>query len=237
MQKVANTAGALDKKLLTTRVQQGRFNKEMETTRKSIFESGFDEGLAMMFKDFSEGLVESSSGMKGLGQVFKLFFNIVRSVGNLIIPILDSLLFSLGKVSDLLNFVFDTNTGKIVGGIGLITLAMTNLTAITTAYNVVLNSIFLKFGLLIALGDELFSFFDDERLNVIESATGTQGLRSATEMLSIFSPMVGSLNNLFPRDASEKTPVTIQNNISVDGVTSSVDNLMSINNNTSLVQR
>ena len=258
MQRVANTAGALDKKLLTTRVQQGRFNKELETTMDLIFTSGFDEGAANMFKGFAEGLQDSTSGMKGLGQIFKLFFNIVKSVGNIVIPIFDSIAFSLGKVAEGFNFLFDTKQGNIIlgmatmaggavaiaKGFSIMTAALTKFGIVSGIVSKIWNSIFFKIAAVVLLADEFAALFDDERTGQLEVMAGKQ-LSYGSVYKEVFdrTPLglgwkgLNSITDYFrdPTPPQQTAPTIINNNI-IEGVTSSVDSQMSVYNNNALIQ-
>ena len=103
MRKMANAGGALEQKLMTTRVQQGRFFKELETAQNIIFKSGFDKGLANMFNSLANGLVDSKKGLEGLGKTFKWFFDTVALGVKIIMPVLDSFFFVTGEVFGAIN--------------------------------------------------------------------------------------------------------------------------------------
>jgi tape measure domain-containing protein len=179
MKKVA--AVGLEQKMLTARVAQGKFFKELESSQDLIFKSGFGEGVGEMFNEIALSMRESEDGMKGLSQVFKLVFKIIGELAEVIIPILDSLFYVLGAVSEKLIEVFSTNRGKIVGGIGAITVASMAMSSALAKSNFWLIALLRNFvrilapiiAVAVALED-LMANFDDNKISTIEHSLGYQ---------------------------------------------------------------
>ena len=161
--KAANDSGALDEKLKSVRVTQGQFFKELETSRRTIFDEKFNKALAELFSSLSEGLKDSTAGLKGLGRVYAGFFRLVKGASEVLVPILDSVFFVMGEVSDILSAVFSSTEGKIIGGIIAMTYAAKNL-------DLVFKSIAARLFVVFAILDEIFSLFVKGRQGVLELA-------------------------------------------------------------------
>jgi len=179
MKKVA--AVGLEQKMLTARVAQGKFFKELESSQDLIFKSGFGEGVGEMFNELAMSMRESEEGMKGLSQVFKLIFKIIGELAEVIIPILDSVFYVLGAVSEKLIETFSTQRGKVVGGIGAITLATLGLSKALAGANGFLMSLMLNFVRILApiiavavVMEDLIANFDDNKISTLEHSLGYQ---------------------------------------------------------------
>lgn len=166
MNKVANSGGALELKMKSLRAEQGRFFNSLEMAQKQIFDNGFSEGLASLFDAANDQMKEGTSALKGFGQVFRVFFNIIAGGVRLLTPIMDSFLFVTGKSLTGLFEFFTSGTGKIVAGVGLIGLAFTKLGRQLVKF-LAFSPATLILGA-IAAADELFAMFDGQREGVLE---------------------------------------------------------------------
>jgi tape measure domain-containing protein len=198
MKKVA--AVGLEQKMLTARVAQGKFFKELESSQNLIFKSGFGEGVGEMFNEIASSMRESSEGMKGLGQMFKLVFKIIGELAEIVIPILDSMFYVLGAVSEKLIDTFSTNKGKIVGGIGAITvasLAMSSALAQSNFWLVALLRNFLKIlAPIIAVAavlEDLIANFDSNKISSLEKSLGYQLNMEKEKKVTEYSPAVNRI--------------------------------------------
>jgi tape measure domain-containing protein len=198
MKKVA--AVGLEQKMLTARVAQGKFFKELESSQDLIFKSGFGEGVGEMFNEIASSMRESSEGMKGLGQMFKLVFKIIGELAEIVIPILDSMFYVLGAVSEKLIEIFSTNRGKIVGGIGAITvasMAMSSALAQSNFWLVALLRNFLKIlAPIIAVAavlEDLIANFDSNKISSLEKSLGYQLNMKKEKKVTEYSPAVNRI--------------------------------------------
>ncbi|QDP59456.1 MAG: hypothetical protein GOVbin4162_30 [Prokaryotic dsDNA virus sp.] len=164
--RTAREGGALAKAIETARIQQRRFTTGAQESADVIFQGGFGEGISNMFKELTDSLGESTKGMEGLGKVYKLFFDLVTQGAKIAIPILDSLFFVLGEISDVLNAIFVNDSTVTLAGIAAVTLAIKNLDR-------VFKSLYARLFLTLGILDEIFSFFVAGRIGVLEKLMGT----------------------------------------------------------------
>ncbi len=164
--RTARDGGALAKAMETARVQQRRFVTGAQEASDTIFQGGFGKGLSDMFKELTDSLGESTKGMEGLGKVYKLFFDLVTQGAKVAIPILDSLFFVLGEISEVLNAVFVNDTATTLAGIAAVTLAIKRL-------DLVFKSFYARLFLTLGVLDEVFSFFVAGRVGMLEKLMGT----------------------------------------------------------------
>lgn len=232
MKKVANNGGALELKLKSMRVQQGVFFNEFQQGLNTIFTSGFDEGGGEMFSEMTEQLKLSGKGLEGLGRIFRMVFKVIGNIAKVITPILDSLFFVLGKISDTLVYTFNTQSGQIIagiGGIGLATLVLTKRVvllnkALTATLAHIMRIAFIGVTA-VAVVDEIASLFDDTRTAQIERSMGRQtgfGSGKAREILEMGPTNLGiaageRVKAFFGAEQKATTPV-IENKVYIDGV-------------------
>lgn len=151
MKKVAATG--LEEKLKSTRVAQGRFFNELETAQNTIFKEGFGEGLGDLFNSMASQIQISDGALEGLGETFKLVFNVIRNITEMVIPIFNGLMWVIGNLAKVLNKVFESDLSKILLVMGAFTLgakAMATAVGTLTASLVALASTSV-FGALMAI--------------------------------------------------------------------------------------
>lgn len=165
MNKVANSAGALEQKYKTTRVAQGRFFKELETSQKKVFKQGFDESMANLLNTLADELNASETGMRGLAKTFRLVFNTIANVAKVVMPVLNDLSTAIGFIADGFDAVFGSKLGKWVLGIGVMTAAMYKLSQAA-------NVVYLRIAAILGIITELVALFTSGYAGGIEAALG-----------------------------------------------------------------
>jgi tape measure domain-containing protein len=165
MSKVANAAGALEAKYKTTRVAQGRFFKELETSSNAVFKGGFDEALAAVLNDVAEFLRENKQALASFGRIFQVVFRLIGAAIKVILPVVESLISSTGELFNIFDQLFGDGSGEIILGIYAITKAVKMLSMVSRGWVAIL---------LTALGlvDEIISPFVQGRIGLIEKAIG-----------------------------------------------------------------
>jgi tape measure domain-containing protein len=206
MKKVA--AVGLEQKMLTARVAQGKFFKELESSQNLIFKSGFGAGVGEMFNELTQSMRESQGGMKGLSKFFNMVFKIIGELAKVIIPVLTSALSVLGNISEMLVDVFSTNQGKVIAGISAITVATAGMSGALATSNFWLVSLLKNFvrilapiiAVVVALED-LMANFDDEMWSSLEVSRGKQFNTPPAEQRDFGSPVLNKIS----KDALDTT--------------------------------
>ena len=181
LRRTANSGGALEMRMKSMRVAQGRFFKQVESGADTIFTGGFDVGGGEMFNEMADELHLASAGLEGLGKIFQAVFKIIGNAVKFIMPILDTVFYVLGNITDALIELFQSKSIQIVSGIGLITGAVTLLTTALTATDVVLTGLMRKVALVLlpilayfAAIDERMAERDPSRTSAREKLAGHQ---------------------------------------------------------------
>lgn len=165
MSNMARSGGALAMKLKTTRVQQGRFFKQLETAEKNIFRSGMDEGLASMFLTMADNLQNSQAGLEGLGKTFKAIFEVIGGGARVLIPVLNWVSAAVGNVVSLFDALLINKQAGYAAGIAAMLLLFRNLSR-------VVNSLAFKVLFAIWAINELFSLWSKDAVGDIEFMMG-----------------------------------------------------------------
>ena len=219
MGKVANESGALELKYKTTRVAQGRFFKELETAKNDIFEGGFGGSLAELFNEWADSLKSNEDALSGLSKIFSAFFKLLTVATKALVPIIESLLYSMGELSDALTWLFGQKSTLIIGGITGISLAIAKLGGVALTVNRIFSAMATKILLVIGLVDEYYSFFDDNRTNLLEKSLGKQINLKPDDVQTTISNLGSDLSNLTFGSVSGY----VVNKIFIDGVEKSQD--------------
>jgi tape measure domain-containing protein len=172
MAEMAREGGALDAQLASTRVAQGRFTTFAQEGADTIFTNGYSQGFASLLRSLSEGIGDSSDGLKGLGKAYQLFFNVVEKASEILIPIVSALFSVIGGLSEAFMSLFSTNLGRIVVGITTITLAVARLAFVTGGLNAALMTMITRLLLIpylvIGVAHEIQALFDDSLTGTFE---------------------------------------------------------------------
>jgi len=240
LRRTANSGGALEMRMKSMRVAQGRFFKQVESGADTIFTAGFDIGGGEMFNEMADELDQAASGMKGMGKVFNLVFKVIGSASQFLIPILNSVFYALGLISDVLVELFQHKSGQIAAGIGVIGYAVGGLNgklgATNTLLTLMMRKIFVLLGPFVAIAvliEDIMANFDDKKVSSIEAAMGRQfGDNKGAETKDMFrplkylSPMVGQGFLLHDRLTAQETVKSAENrtttnvNVAIDGMDS-----------------
>lgn len=80
MEELAEKNGAYAKALETTRVAQGRMNRQFERSVRIFAEGGFDKGIRDFFNTMADGMQESAPLIKALGGAFDLLMRPINAL-------------------------------------------------------------------------------------------------------------------------------------------------------------
>jgi len=86
--EAANAGGAYQKSLEGLRVTEGQLGTDLERAGKSIFISGFEEGLSKLYKTLSDILRDSGPQLEKLGRIFGAVFKGIAYSLRLVEPIM-----------------------------------------------------------------------------------------------------------------------------------------------------
>jgi hypothetical protein len=165
LREVANDGGALDASLKTVGITQKKFFTSATKGADNIFKGGFGEGIAAMFTTMTASMNESEEALQSFGRFFKLIFDVVSLAIKAATPIVDSMLFVLGQVSEVINSLFVNDASAISAGIILLALNAKKVVK-------VFDSLYFRLFGVLALLDEIFALFAKGRVGVIETALG-----------------------------------------------------------------
>lgn len=80
MEKLAENNGAYAKALETTRVAQGRMNRQFERSVKIFADGGFDKGIRNFFQTMADGMQMAEPLIKSLGGAFDVLMRPINSL-------------------------------------------------------------------------------------------------------------------------------------------------------------
>lgn len=87
MEELADSNGNYTRALESTRVQQGRMNRQFERTVKVFSEAGFDRGMGKFFKNTADAMREAEPLVKALGGAFEALVAPVNAVLNVVVSL------------------------------------------------------------------------------------------------------------------------------------------------------
>jgi tape measure domain-containing protein len=80
MEKLAENNGAYAKALESTRVAQGRMNRQFERSVKIFADGGFDKGIRSFFQTMADGMQQSAPLIKALGGAFDFLMRPINAL-------------------------------------------------------------------------------------------------------------------------------------------------------------
>jgi len=125
----------------------------------------------------------------------------------------------MGELSDALTWLFGQKSTLIIGGITGISLAIAKLGGVALTVNRIFSAMATKILLVIGLVDEYYSFFDDNRTNLLEKSLGKQINLKPDDVQTTISNLGSDLSNLTFGSVSGY----VVNKIFIDGVEKSQD--------------
>lgn len=155
----AVAAVGLESKLDTLRVAQGQFFNELEKSANTVFKGGFAEGLKELFQTMTISIRENGDTLKNFGEIFRTIFLGLDSIYQVASPVIMAIIDVIGTLAGGLDEAFGDNTvEKVTKAVTAITIALSPLLRIVTA--------------VAAAFDFLLSFFQDDKMNLIERYLG-----------------------------------------------------------------
>lgn len=173
IKKLANNNSALATQLESARIAENRFIHDYKAGAKTIFNSGFEEGLKELYTTLSEEISGSGKSQEDLGNIYKKFFKTLAGAIKVLMPVLEAFIQGTSKLIDLAALsvdgykqLYDTLNdmhpalGRTAAGVLAIGLAMRTVTG--------------KVLLAIGAFQELISLFDDKVVGAFEASMGKQ---------------------------------------------------------------
>lgn len=148
--EMANANGALAKQLESARIAENRFVADSAKAADKIFNSGFESGLAELYKTMSEIFKDAGPQLEKIGKIFGTAFKAIAYTLKLIEPPLSLII---------------NNIEYLAGGLMIKKLMLLRTTLATT---------FLPITVALAAAEELISLFSDKLVGVTEKALGAQ---------------------------------------------------------------
>ncbi len=159
MKIMANEGGALDEKLRSVRVTQGQFTNELQLAQDKIFRTGYDDGLAGLFKTMTTSLSDNGKTLERIGKVYEKVFNGISHVVVWATQFIQSFFRVLETGWDVIQWGIDNPIKSILLTLPLLVMGFKTLgAAIMAAFRTPLAVITLVVGLI----DEIRAYFDDD---------------------------------------------------------------------------
>jgi tape measure domain-containing protein len=152
--RAAEAGGAYALSLKGLRVTEGKFLTQTQRAGKTIFNSGFEEGLSKLYITLSQFLEDAGPQLKKLGQIFGAVFKGIAHALLVVEPLIK---------------VFIDNMGLAFGA-GM----LYKVTTFTAAVRTALMTAFLPITAALAAMEELASLFNDKLVGSIERSLGMQ---------------------------------------------------------------
>lgn len=233
MKKLANTAGALEAKLMTTRIAQGRFFNELELSMNKIFKSGFDKGFAELLETFTVGLNNNQEVLEALGKTFGFVFKIIKAIAEPLLAVIGAITFVTGKLAEAMDSIpFSENVvgyGVLAAGIYKVVAALNVVKKAGWAAILPLSLPFLTIAAVVSAAilalQEFYSLFDDNLTGVFEkyvlgketgeTSWGKEIIKGISAVVNFFDRIVNkaiALYNSIAGDNSKElaTPTRLQ---------------------------
>jgi tape measure domain-containing protein len=182
MKAMANTGGALDAKLQTVRVTQGQFTNELQLAQNKIFNSGYNKGLAQLFKNLTDTLGNNGLALERIGRIYdKVFRAIGYVISNIVTPAITFFIRSLETLWEVMKWGADNPMAAM--SIAAVGMAASFRTLIPLAVGfgralmVALKTPFAMITGMLAAIDEVRAIFDSNLIGVGESDKASQQSR------------------------------------------------------------
>lgn len=155
--KAALEGGAYNKALQSLRVTEGQFITGVQRSAKTIFDSGFEEGLSELYKTLSNILQNSDKELKKLGDVFGKVFKGIAYMFKVLEPLMKAFINNMELIAGAwaLNGIYKLSQGFKILGMSI-------------------RAAFLPMAAGLAVAEELISLFSDDIVGVLESQAGMQ---------------------------------------------------------------
>lgn len=166
LRELSNENKALDKAILTARVQENRLIQQFQKSADKVFRSGFEEGLVTFYKSLSEELKSTGKAQEDLGNIYGNFFKLLARAIKLVTPLLEAALNVVSKLTDAVMLS--------VRGWEMMPAPIKAAAAAFILLNSSMARVMAKGVLLLALFQEVASLFDDKLVGALEAQMGTQ---------------------------------------------------------------
>lgn len=249
--EMAHANGALAKQLESTRVAERRLALQAQDSAKTIFDSGFSEGLKELYETLTNMLKNSDKELKKLGDVFGKVFKGIAYVLKIIEPLMKAFINNIELIAGAaaINGIYKLSQGfKFLGmsirgaflplaiGIGL----MEEFASLMS--DDIVGFIEKQAGFQINLQDKTTSelyrkdgtLFSKEAKPIAEGwsdlLSGMEKVSTYGNLLTAIPAMQGNINSWFATDKPQLAPVTnnITNNVTVQA--SSEDQILNVVN-------
>lgn len=182
MKAMANAGGALDAKLQTVRVTQGQFTNELQLAQNKIFNSGYNKGLAQLFKNLTDTLGNNGLALERIGRIYdKVFRAIGYVISNIVTPAITFFIRSLETLWKVMKWGADNPMAAM--SIAAVGIAASFRTLIPLAVGfgralmMALKTPFAMITGMLAAIDEVRAIFDSNLIGVGESDKASQQSR------------------------------------------------------------
>lgn len=215
MRKIANQAGALDAKLKTTRVAQGRLNNAWEQFADLIFKSGLNEGLARLFNSLAEWMNKNSGFAMHLGSTLNVVFSLLSMIVKILTPAFE-VLSVIMEVINKLTFGWGNGILSALGAIRLLMPALVMLKGMLMGINTTMGLIFRKImlvvgaiGLLYQAGAFIYEKFTGKEAMGISQLLGIDQFLGTAQGQAKTTTSNGNTPNIDPRLLSNNHTMNI----------------------------
>ena len=173
LRELANDNNALDKAILTARVQENRLIQQFQKSADKVFRSGFEEGLVKFYKTLSEELKDTGKSQEDLGNIYKNFFNLITKSVKVITPLLESLIQVTSKLTDVIMLSIN-GWQNMFQWLNVLPTPLKMVALAISAVALSMKSVIAKGLTMLAVFQEVASLFDDKLVGVLEAKMGTQ---------------------------------------------------------------
>lgn len=155
--RAAREGGAYELALKGLRVTEGQLATQTQIAAKTIFNSGFEEGLSELYKTLSNILQNSDKELKKLGDVFGKVFKGIAYMFKVLEPLMKAFINNMELIAGAwaLNGIYKLSQGFKMLGMSI-------------------RAAFLPMAAGLAVAEELISLFSDDIVGVLESQAGMQ---------------------------------------------------------------
>lgn len=171
--RTAREGGAYEAALKSLRVQKGKMVNEAQQAGYKIFQSGFEEGLADLYRELQEQLGQTGKAQEDIGNIYKRFFQLLTLGVKAVTPLLQSLIHSLSFIADTAALSAQ-GWREIYDALERVNPALGKTAAVGSAIGLAFTSVFGKIMLVIGAVEELAALFDDKLVGAMEERLGYQ---------------------------------------------------------------
>jgi hypothetical protein len=182
MKEMSSAGGALETKLNSVRVAQGQFTNELQLAQDRVFNSGYNKGLAQLFKNLTDTLSNNGLALDRIGKIYdKVFRAIGYVISEIVTPVVTFFIRSLETLWRIMKWGADNPMAAMSVAALAIAASFRTLIPLAAGFGkalmMALRTPFAMITGMLAAIDEVRAIFDSNLIGVGENDKASQQSR------------------------------------------------------------